>query len=105
MRFLLILMLAAGLVRAAPTSAFSHEAYVWQRRWTPELAQTVADAADVFAAYRVLVGEIDARGAVAVAVDWPALATGVPNIIGGPEDRVIGLAVTVTIQRLSQTSL
>lgn len=75
MRFLLILMLAAGLVRAAPPSASNHEAYVWQRRWTPELAQAVADAADVFAAYRVLVGEIDARGAVAVAVDWPALAT------------------------------
>jgi len=75
MRLFLILMLAAGIARAAPPTAFDHDAYVWQRRWTPELVRTVADAAEVFTAYRVLVGELDARGAVAVAVDWPALAT------------------------------
>lgn len=74
MRLLLILLLAAGLTRAASSPAFEHDAYVWQRRWTPELAQAVADAADVFVAYRVLVGEINARAALAVNIDWSALA-------------------------------
>lgn len=71
MRSFLILMLAAGFVRA---TSIDHNAYVWQRRWTPELVRTVVDAAEVFSTYRVLVGEVDARGAVAVAVDWPVLA-------------------------------
>lgn len=74
MRLFLILWLATGFVQAAPPTAFDHDAYVWQRRWTPALVRAVADAADVFGAYRVLVGEVDARGAVAVAVDWQALA-------------------------------
>ena len=73
MRLLLTLWLAIGLARAAPSSAFDHEAYVWQRHWTPELAAATASASDLFSAYRVLVGEVDARGVQGVAVDWSAL--------------------------------
>jgi hypothetical protein len=75
MRLLAILLLAAGLIRSAPSAAFDHEGYVWQRRWTPELAQALADAVDVFAGFRVLVGEVDVRGMRRIAVDWPALAS------------------------------
>jgi len=46
MRLLLILMLAAGLVRAESPASFDHEAYVWQRRWTPELAAAAASMAE-----------------------------------------------------------
>ena len=74
MRLFLILWLAAGLVRAESPSSLDHEAYVWQRRWTPELAAASSSMAEMFAGYRVLVGEIDPRGVVRVAVDWPALA-------------------------------
>lgn len=74
MRLLALLLLAAGLVRPVPSAAFDHEAYVWQRRWTPELANALAASADLFAGFRVLVGEVDARGLRQVAVDWPALA-------------------------------
>ena len=73
MRMLPILLCVAGLLRAESSASFDHEAYVWQRRWTPELGTTTASMADVFAGYRVLVGEFGARGEVRVAVDWPAL--------------------------------
>jgi hypothetical protein len=70
--FLVILLLMPCLARAAVSSG-GHEAYVWQRRWTPELAATAAAMAPQFAGYRVLVGEIGTGGEVRVAVDWAAL--------------------------------
>lgn len=69
--FLLLSLITAG-AGAAPQ--LEHEAYVWQRRWTPELVQAAVLMRTVFGGYRVLVGELGARGEVRVAVDWTALA-------------------------------
>ncbi|HQW80235.1 MAG: DUF3142 domain-containing protein [Rhodanobacteraceae bacterium] len=74
MRTLLLLLLATSVVRAAERPPVAHDAYIWQRRWTPELATTVGAMADVLAGYRVLVAELDRRGPVRIAVDWSALA-------------------------------
>lgn len=60
---------------AAP--ALVHEAYVWQRRWTPAVVEAVREAGPQFAGYRVLAAEIDGRGtAHAAAPDFAALERG-----------------------------
>ncbi len=73
MRPFLILMLAASLTDAAAAPAADHEAYVWQRRWTPELSTALTTQADVFAGYRVLAGELGGDGEIRVAADWASL--------------------------------
>ena len=49
----LIALLAAMSADAAPT----HEAYVWQRQWTPALRAALAGSRDDFAGVRVLVAQ------------------------------------------------
>src|SRR6266851_1133809 len=53
---------------------FPNDAYVWQRRWTPAVADALAKSSDLIRAWRVLVAEADARGNWSFAsVDWTAL--------------------------------
>jgi hypothetical protein len=55
--------------------ALSNEAYVWQRQWTPALAQAVQKNADVVHGWRVLAAELDGQGQWRVfSPDWNALA-------------------------------
>lgn len=56
--------------------AFTHEAYIWQRQWSPKIAKSVRMTSDLFAGWRVLVAQVDGAGRVRpVRVDWPLLAS------------------------------
>jgi hypothetical protein len=55
--------------------ALPNEAYVWQRQWTPTLAQAVRKNADVVHGWRVLAAEMDGQGQWRIfAPDWSVLA-------------------------------
>lgn len=90
--FVVTLALAVPCVRANSADV-THDAYVWQRRWTPAVTRAVADQADLMRAWRVLAGQSN-RGAplVTFTPDWDALkASGRPAIavirIDGPQAR------------------
>src|SRR5690349_18286264 len=44
------------------TGAWPHEAYIWQRQWTPQLFDAVDASQDEFAGFRVLAAETDRGG-------------------------------------------
>src|SRR5262245_35633458 len=51
-----------------------HDAYIWQRRWTPTVMTAVQQSADLVRAWRVLVAQSDERGYLQpVTVEWTAL--------------------------------
>lgn len=54
----------AACQRQPPASPLAHEAYVWQRQWTPAVVAAVADAAPTFRGYRVLAAEAGRSGAL-----------------------------------------
>ncbi|QRK14076.1 DUF3142 domain-containing protein [Archangium violaceum] len=74
----LLLVLGLSCTRGDPSlpRALIHETYVWQRDWSPELVQAVAEAPSELSALRVLARERSgpARIPVDVAVDVEALA-------------------------------
>jgi hypothetical protein len=81
-----------------------HEAYVWQRAWTDEVREAVADGAEVFDGYRVQALAVDASGTWALpdesisalagraAVPVARIEVGAP--IGAPLGRVLAATVT-----------
>jgi hypothetical protein len=75
-----VLLLALGLACTRegppPSRPLVHEAYVWQRAWSPELGQSLLEAPAELGALRVLARERSgpARTPVDVAVDVEALA-------------------------------
>ncbi len=70
--------LAAALIvfaSSANARAYPHEAYIWQRVWTPPVVDAAAKSADLFQGWRVLAAESDRSGRlVPFAVNWAALA-------------------------------
>lgn len=82
------------------------DAYVWQRRWTPALAEAVIADASLFRAWHVLAAEIAADGAVVTTqADWPALMSGghavVPVVrIEGRIDAVRGPSLIAAIRAI-----
>jgi hypothetical protein len=73
--------IAAGLVvlvacRAAPTGPLEHQAYVWQREWTPAVASAAATATPRLAGLTVLAAEVSLAGSTAptVIVSYDAAA-------------------------------
>ncbi|HZI08982.1 MAG TPA: DUF3142 domain-containing protein [Myxococcus sp.] len=73
----LALVLALACTRGStPPAPLVHEAYVWQRDWSPELSRAVAEAPPELTALRVLARERSGpeRTPVDVAVDVDALA-------------------------------
>ena len=71
----LLLALSLGCSRGTP-APLTHEAYVWQRDWSPALSEALTHAPPEFGALRVLARERsgDRRTPVDVAVDVEALA-------------------------------
>jgi hypothetical protein len=88
MRQLVVALLCvAGLAGStSPTSlapaAVPHDAYIWQRHWTPAVLSAAHRSADIVRAWRVLAAESDRSGRwTNVAVPWDELlATGRPII-------------------------
>ncbi|WP_448189283.1 DUF3142 domain-containing protein [Azospirillum sp. sgz301742] len=77
MRYTHLVLLLLGLVArsAGPAPIPAHDAYVWQRLWTPPVIEAVQHSADFVRAWRVLVAEADGAGRWALpGVDWGALA-------------------------------
>lgn len=64
------ILLAATCVTGAE---LTHEAYVWQRDWRPEVGRAVAGAAAVLSGFAVLAAEADAPGVVRVTPDFDVL--------------------------------
>jgi hypothetical protein len=62
---------ASSLPARAPDDPLRHDAYVWQRVWTPELRASLRDSADLVRAWRILVAEAGKDGQwAAVDVPW-----------------------------------
>lgn len=58
-----------------PPAALTHDAYIWQRQWTPSLRESVASSSDLVRDWRVLVAQADSDGSFHVfAPDRTALA-------------------------------
>lgn len=68
------------LFAALPAWALPQETYIWQRQWSPALAEAAAATAPLLQGWRVLAGEVDGRGQWQPArPDLAALrATGLP---------------------------
>ena len=49
---------------ATPGHALAHDAYIWQRQWTPSLDRAVLASASRVRAWRVLAAEVDRRGLI-----------------------------------------
>ncbi|QWT18325.1 DUF3142 domain-containing protein [Bacillus sp. NP157] len=45
-----------------PAAPFSHDAYIWQRQWTPALRESVAGSRDIVHAWRILVAQVSRDG-------------------------------------------
>ena len=73
---LLLLCLACSRAPTPPSAPLVHEAYVWQRAWSPELVQALTQAPTELGTLRVLARELSgtARTPVEIAVDVEALA-------------------------------
>jgi len=65
-----------AIARALTHTGFSHEAYIWQRQWSPRVAKSVRATSDLFEGWRVLAAQVDGTGRVRpVRVDWALLAS------------------------------
>lgn len=88
MRLLVALLLcvvglsSSTLPTGAPHSPLPHDAYIWQRAWTPQVIAAAQRSADLVRTWRVLVAEADSAGHwIKVDVPWDALqATGRPIV-------------------------
>jgi hypothetical protein len=59
----LIVLLTFLLSACQPASApLSHDAYIWQRQWTPSLRQSLSASSDLVRAWRVLAAQADRDG-------------------------------------------
>lgn len=88
MRLLAVLLLCVIGLSASTTKIrtvtepLPHDAYVWQRLWTPAVVAAARRSADIVRAWRVLLAEGDrAGGWTAIAIPWDELlATGRPVV-------------------------
>ena len=80
MRLLVVLLLCvAGLSQSSlptgiPSAPFPHDAYIWQRLWTPRVIAAAERSAELVRAWRVQLAEATATGRwVTAAIPWDAL--------------------------------
>jgi len=72
MRWLVLALLA---ITTADAAALPHQAYIWQRLWTPPVGDAVRQTSALFHGWRVLAAETDRSGRLTgFAVDWQAVA-------------------------------
>src|SRR5919106_2154996 len=69
-------------IRATATS-LPHDAYVWQRAWTPHVISSISRSSDIVRAWRLLLAEADASGRWAtVSISWPDVQATQRPVIG-----------------------
>ncbi len=81
---MMLLVLLLGLAACSrPSVPLTHDAYVWQRQWSPSLTFALHQSADLVRDWRVLAAQTDANGQLrTVTIDRAALAaTGRPVIL------------------------
>lgn len=106
-----ILLSVIGLSGSTPylvarTEALPHDAYIWQRAWTPHLVTAAHRSADIVRAWRILVAEADRSGHwTAVALPWDQIVAterpivAVVRIDGRLDDDRIGAMVDWIVAR------
>lgn len=74
-RVLVFAMALTGLGSSATNpQPLVHDAYIWQRQWTPQVSAAVRQAADMVQGWRVLGAVMDKSGKLQpITPDWPAL--------------------------------
>ena len=64
----------SSLPTGTPSAPFPHDAYIWQRLWTPRVIAAAERSADLVRAWRVRLAEATATGGwVTVTIPWDAL--------------------------------
>ncbi len=89
MRLLVTMLLCViGLSGSMPqiratTESLPHDAYIWQRVWTPQVISSVRRSSDIVRAWRILLAEADGAGRwTTVAISWADLQAAQRPIIG-----------------------
>lgn len=93
------------------TEPLAHDAYIWQRAWTPPVIAAARGSADIVRTWRVLLAEADRSGRWAdIAVPWKdLLATGRPivavvRIDGRLDEARIGALVDQVLAKVTVAS-
>lgn len=83
-----VLLCVIGLSGSMPqiratVTPLPHDAYVWQRAWTPPVISSVSRSADIVRAWRLLLAEADASGRWAtVNIPWSDVRAAQKPVIG-----------------------
>ena len=83
-----ILLCIVGLAGSMPqiratTTRLPHDAYIWQRAWTPAVLSSARRSADIVRAWRILLAEADPGGRWAtVAVPWAEVEATQRPVVG-----------------------
>ena len=82
--FLCVIGLSGSVPQIRASAApLPHDAYVWQRAWTPHVISSVSRSSDIVRAWRLLLAEADASGRwTRVGVPWPEVRTTQRPVIG-----------------------
>ena len=83
-----VLLCVIGLSGSVPqiratAAPLPHDAYVWQRAWTPPVISSVSRSSDIVRAWRLLLAEADASGRwTAVGIPWADVQATKKPVIG-----------------------
>jgi len=86
--FAAMLLCVIGLSGSVPqiratAAPLPHDAYVWQRAWTPHVISSVSRSSDIVRAWRLLLAEADAAGRwTAVRIPWSDVQATQRPVIG-----------------------
>ena len=82
--FLCAIVLSGSVPQIRASAApLPHDAYVWQRAWTPHVISSVGRSSDIVRAWRLLLAEADASGRwTRVSVPWPEVRATRRPVIG-----------------------
>lgn len=81
---LCVIGLSGSMPQIRTTAApLPHDAYVWQRAWTPHVVSSISRSSDVVRAWRLLLAEADASGRwAAVSIPWSDVQATQRPVIG-----------------------